>query len=293
MGYADAPFDEEAAFAEALDDVLADAQDLDALVLDLRLNPGGFDHLGRVLARRLVEEEHVAFQKQARIGGPGEFSDLAPRTVAPEGIPFVDKPVAVLTSGLTWSAAEVQALTLRGLPNMLLVGEPTGGAFSNQFDVALPNGWELSLSNERYVSRDGEQFEGTGVPPDVLEVPSEAALDAGRDNVLERALAELAALPTAGEPDAALPAELRLDAAYPNPFAATTSLAFHLPDAGAVTAEVFDLLGRRVAQPLDRAALAAGQHTVTLDGATLPSGVYLVRLQTATTTRTRRVTRLD
>ncbi|MEL7363366.1 MAG: S41 family peptidase, partial [Bacteroidota bacterium] len=259
MGYAEAPFDEAAAFAEALDGVLADAQDLDALILDLRFNPGGFDHLGRVLASRFVDQEYVAFQKQARVGGPDVFADLAPRLIAPEGVPFVGKPVVVLTSGLTWSAGEVQALTLRGLPNVLLVGEPTGGAFSNQYEVALPNGWDLTLSNERYVSRDGEQFEYVGVPPDVFEVPSEAALDEGRDNVLERALAEIAALlPTAGEPDALPETGVRLDPAYPNPFADTATLAFHLATAETVSVEVLDLLGRRVAQPLDRAALPAG-----------------------------------
>ncbi|GAB5535932.1 MAG: hypothetical protein Rubg2KO_21810 [Rubricoccaceae bacterium] len=292
MGYAEAPLDEAAAFAEALDAILAEAQDLDALVIDLRLNPGGFDHLGRVLAGRFVSEEVVAFQKQARIGGPDVFADLAPRLVTPAGVPFLDKPVAVLTSGLTWSAAEVQALTLRGLPNVLLVGEPTGGAFSNQFDVALPNGWDLSLSNERYVSRDGDAFEGVGVPPDVLEVPSEAALDAGRDNVLERALAEIAArLPTSGEADAHGPS-LRLAPPAPNPFSATTRLSFEVPTAGPVSVTVYDALGRLVATPLTDVSLAAGPHSVALDAEGLPSGTYLVRLIAGGKTATRRMTRL-
>jgi hypothetical protein len=47
------------------------------------------------------------------------------------------------------------------------------------------------LSNERYLSVDNEDYEQIGIRPDIEEIGSEAALDKGRDNILERALREL------------------------------------------------------------------------------------------------------
>jgi hypothetical protein len=40
---------------------------------------------------------------------------------------------------------------------------------------------------------------------------------------------------------------------------------------------VYDLLGRRVAVPVNR-SLPAGVHRVSFDGTRLPSGIYLVRV---------------
>jgi len=82
----------------------------------------------------------------------------------------------------------------------------------------------------------------------------------------------------AKNPSAALPTRYDLSA-YPNPFNPTTTLAISLPQAGPVTLTVFDVEGRKV---MERAfgILNAGEHRVAFDGANLPSGVYISRLQT-------------
>jgi hypothetical protein len=72
------------------------------------------------------------------------------------------------------------------------------------------------------------------------------------------------------------------------------TVAFSLPRAGAVTLDVIDLRGRRVATLVDGAAYAAGRHELawTAGGAagrTLPSGVYLVRLRNGGETAVARV----
>ncbi len=74
------------------------------------------------------------------------------------------------------------------------------------------------------------------------------------------------------------PSAVALDAAYPNPFAATTTLGFDLSAASEVTLEVLDVLGRRVAV-LAEGAWEAGSHSVAFDGRGLPGGTYLVRLE--------------
>ncbi|MDT7855895.1 penicillin acylase family protein [Rubrivirga sp. S365] len=66
-----------------------------------------------------------------------------------------------------------------------------------------------------------------------------------------------------------------IDAVYPNPSAARTTVAFSA--SGAARLDVFDALGRRVAT-LHDGPTRPGQ-TATLDTGALPAGVYLVRLQ--------------
>ena len=78
-------------------------------------------------------------------------------------------------------------------------------------------------------------------------------------------------------------------AAHPNPTLHTASVAFSLPEAGTTRLEAFDVLGRRVAV-LQNGPLAAGEHERTLDASALPSGVYVLRLQTERGTATTRVT---
>ena len=67
---------------------------------------------------------------------------------------------------------------------------------------------------------------------------------------------------------------------YPNPFNVSTSLRFELAETGHVTAELFDVTGRRVAL-LTNQDCDAGKHQVRIDGTGLASGVYFVQLNTA------------
>ena len=78
-----------------------------------------------------------------------------------------------------------------------------------------------------------------------------------------------------------LPSEFSLNQNYPNPFNPTTSIQFNLPASQNVNLSVFDLLGRRVAT-LVNGQLASGQHSVTFQASSLPSGMYLYRLSTPT-----------
>lgn len=90
------------------------------------------------------------------------------------------------------------------------------------------------------------------------------------------------------EDEAAVPTAYALEANYPNPFAATTTLRFALPEPADVTLEVYDVLGRRVAQLVSEPH-EAGFHEVRWDAAGFASGPYLVRLSTESFTATRRV----
>ncbi len=81
------------------------------------------------------------------------------------------------------------------------------------------------------------------------------------------------------DPETELPSTFTLDQNYPNPFNPTTSIQFNLPLSQQVNLSVYDILGRRVAV-LVNDQMSAGQHQVTFQAASLPSGMYLYRLST-------------
>ena len=85
------------------------------------------------------------------------------------------------------------------------------------------------------------------------------------------------------------PLEFGLEANYPNPFNPTTTIRYTLPEASAVTLEVFTLTGQRVAV-LVNSEMSAGTHTLTFDARSLASGVYIYRLQSAQGVITRKMT---
>jgi len=82
--------------------------------------------------------------------------------------------------------------------------------------------------------------------------------------------------------DAVLPNEFALEQNYPNPFNPSTSIEFSISTASAVTLEVFNVLGQRVATLVNGNTLPAGQHAVTFDASNLTSGMYVYRLQAGT-----------
>jgi hypothetical protein len=102
------------------------------------------------------------------------------------------------------------------------------------------------------------------------------------------------ALTTAGEPGPSGPGTTS-GAAWllpnaPNPLQNATTIRFALPEPMAVTLEVYDLMGRRVAILVNGTAMAAADHEVGLDASALPTGNYLVVLRTASHTEARTIT---
>jgi hypothetical protein len=96
-------------------------------------------------------------------------------------------------------------------------------------------------------------------------------------------------VPVHSEDDApAPPSSFALEAAYPNPFRTTATVAYRLDAAADVRLSVYDVLGRRV-RVLAEGPTAAGAHRAALDGGGLASGVYLVVLEAGGQRQARRV----
>ncbi len=77
----------------------------------------------------------------------------------------------------------------------------------------------------------------------------------------------------------------------PNPFNASVSITYQLPEADHVKIEVYNILGRKVASLLNR-EMEAGRHSVRWDAADMASGVYFYKLTTDDNNITKRMTLL-
>ncbi|WP_394826080.1 S41 family peptidase [Pendulispora albinea] len=147
----------------------------DALVIDLRQNGGGGDMVN-YLASYLFDD------------GPKPMSGTYTRaddkvtpgfTAANVPGPKLGgrKPVYVLISKKTFSAAEAFAYDLQALKRVVVIGEPSGGGAHPNDDRKLSPHFVLSLSTGRSINPiTNADWEGTGVTPDV-RVPAEGALD--------------------------------------------------------------------------------------------------------------------
>ena len=85
-----------------------------------------------------------------------------------------------------------------------------------------------------------------------------------------------------------VPAAIRLDQNFPNPFNPTTTIRFRLPVRTHVSLKVYNMLGAEVAV-LEDAELQEGEHSVNFNGAGLASGAYLCRLQANGAVETRKM----
>jgi carboxyl-terminal processing protease len=101
-------------------------------------------------------------------------------------------PVAVLVDGATGSAAEIFSAVLQDHGRATIVGRKTAGAVLASWYYSLPDGGQLQLSREDYLAPKGRRLEGAGVEPDAAVNPTLAAMRAGRDEDLERAVTILA-----------------------------------------------------------------------------------------------------
>ena len=94
--------------------------------------------------------------------------------------------------------------------------------------------------------------------------------------------------PTVSHTEPDLPSTVALEAPHPNPFYGTVDLALTLDRPVSVGLEVFDVTGRRVAR-LHDGLLPAGRHLFTWQADAWPSGVYFVRVQSASLQHTQAV----
>jgi retinol-binding protein 3 len=148
--------------------------DSDVLILDLRDNNGGMGGMVEFIASYLFTEHTHLNDVFRRPENATKESWTLPYV---PGQKFTGKPVFVLTSRRTFSAAEDLCYALKNLKRATLIGETTGGGahpvepkrIDGHFSVIVPTGRSISPITKT-------DWEGTGVEPDV-KVSAAEALD--------------------------------------------------------------------------------------------------------------------
>lgn len=158
-----------------------------ALIVDVRSNGGGMLSAAEKLASLFVNEEIVGAYMCHKTGtGHDDFSSPQPVKIEPfQGLRW-QKPVTILTNRRTFSAANSFVMYLKGLEQVTVVGDKTGGGAGMPFSSELPNGWSIRFSACPMYDRDMQPTE-MGIEPDVkVDITSEDYAR-GVDTIIETA----------------------------------------------------------------------------------------------------------
>ena len=173
----------------AIDGIARDFGTLKGIIIDIRDNPGGEDSIAIAILNRFCGRKRVAFHRKTKIGpGKTDFTPLKTWYLEPQGNVQFTRPIALLTCDSVFSGGEAFALALKELPHVTIIGDHTNGIFSYQLEKKLPNGWELCLSYQVYLSADMVCYEGKGVPVDIKLLNKKADIENGIDPLITRAL---------------------------------------------------------------------------------------------------------
>mgnify|MGYP002784077200 CR=1 FL=1 len=164
-------------------------------ILDLRNNGGGnateFAALVSLFPGRTFT---WGYSKVRTARDRFTMSPYFPETIPSSG-PGIKRKIAVLVNRYSFSAAELTTMALSGLPNVVVIGDTTGGAtgpisdetlFTGSF--TLPNGWKVQLAQRATFDINKKIYEGKGIAPDISVKESQTAIDNGNDLVLDKAI---------------------------------------------------------------------------------------------------------
>jgi hypothetical protein len=172
--------------APALDSLLLFMRNTKAMIVDVRGNHGGATRNVRQLFQRFLPQRKLVSYE---IGKNGTAHDdfAAQEALFIDGVaaPYT-KPVCVLTNRSCFSACNDFALFMSELPNVILVGDSTGGGGGIPVRYVLANGWTLQYTATITLSPENDTIEN-GIAPRIQAAISNLDEQYGKDPILEKA----------------------------------------------------------------------------------------------------------
>jgi len=158
-------------------------QGMQALVLDLRNNPGGLLNVAVDVCAQFLPPNTKVVSTQGRVAS--QQRDYSTPGSGKERPPF---PLAVLVNEGSASGSEIVAGALKDLRRAIVVGETSFGKGSVQNVTQLPDGSALRFTTAKYYTPSKQVIHGKGVSPNIrvpMTAEQERALFALRnaDNV--------------------------------------------------------------------------------------------------------------
>ncbi len=143
-------------------------QGMNALVLDLRNNPGGLLNSAIEVAQKFIRRGDLIVYTQGRDGRRGQ------RYTARERNPRLGFPMVVLINEGSASASEIVAGALQDHRRAILIGEKTFGKGSVQSVLPLDDGSALRITTAKYYTPSERVIDDRGIEPDiVISIPPE------------------------------------------------------------------------------------------------------------------------
>jgi carboxyl-terminal processing protease len=155
-------------------------------ILDLRQNGGGLRDAAVEVVDHFLSEGPILYI-QSQNEDERVFSATS-ETLVPTA------PLVVLVDGGTASASEIVAGALQDSGRAILIGnDKTFGKGSVQLVFDLSDGSSIHVTSARWLTPNRHQIDESGLEPDILVEITQEDVDAGRDPVLEEAIAYLQA----------------------------------------------------------------------------------------------------
>ena len=147
--------------SKALDEL--QKQGMQALILDLRNNPGGLLNSAVDVCAQFLPPNTKVVSTQGRVAS--QQHDYSTSGAKKERPSF---PMVVLINEGSASGAEIVAGALKDLHRAVLVGETTFGKGSVQNVMQLPDGSAVRFTTAKYYTPSKQVIQGNGVTPNIL-----------------------------------------------------------------------------------------------------------------------------
>jgi len=147
-----------------MEQIINALKDKEAIILDISFNFGGFDAAVLTIASYFTDKLKLAYTSQ--VFKNGAFYDESNVYIRPADKIVYTKPVYILMTDISRSAAEGFAMTMKANSNVKLVGTNTLGILSSMLGKSIGNFYSTS-SNQRLISSNGKYYEVSGIEPDI------------------------------------------------------------------------------------------------------------------------------
>lgn len=166
-------------FQEVVNEIVLAAPD--ALVLDLRNNPGGFFDVSIAIASQLLPKGDVVVLEKNSDGDEKVYTSQGPGSLQ-------HLPTVVLTNQGSASASEILVGALRDNTDALVIGEKTFGKGTVQDVQSFEDGSTLKLTVARWLTPNKQQIDTIGIDPNVIIERTADDFTNNRDPQLDAAL---------------------------------------------------------------------------------------------------------
>jgi len=136
---------------------------MEALVIDLRGNPGGLLTAAAETAELFLRRGELIVYTQGRA-----HKNNKQVFKASGGTHWLDFPIAILINGASASASEIVAGALQDHKRAVLIGEKTFGKGSVQSVLPLEDGSAVKLTTAKYYTPSERVIHENGIEPDIV-----------------------------------------------------------------------------------------------------------------------------